>query len=80
MNCKKRKRDCSDSINVYEKLTISSIPFLPCDICNRRVYHYRECTRPHVYCSYDCYAILILSFKNDFLHSTTQSCFQENPL
>ena len=75
---KKRKRDCS----IYEKMTLAPIKWLPCNICQRRVYHYRECTGQYVYCSYDCFAILMLSMKNDYLHSrdTNHSCFTENPL
>ena len=75
---KKRNRDCSK----YEQLTIAPIKWLPCNICNRRVYHYRECTSQYVYCSYDCFSILMLSMKNDYLHSkdTNNSCFNENPL
>ena len=60
MESKKRKYDCI----MTENLTISKVPFLPCDICHSRVYNYRFCTSPFVYCSYDCYALLVLSNKN----------------
>jgi len=63
MESKKRKYDCI----MNENLTISKVHFLPCDICHRRVYNYRFCTSPFVYCSYDCCALLVLSNKNGYL-------------
>ena len=63
MESKKRKYDCI----MNENLTISKVHFLPCDICHSRVYNYRFCTSPFVYCSYDCYALLVLSNKNGYL-------------
>ena len=41
--------------------------YLPCDVCKNRVYNYRFMTAPFVYCCMDCFELLILSFKNDYL-------------
>ena len=67
METKKRKYNEISKHN----LNIKKIDYLPCDICNRNVYHYRLCTSPYVYCSYDCFSILVLSFKNDYLDVKT---------
>ena len=48
-------------------LSIKKIEYLPCCICKCNVYNYQLCNSPHVYCSYDCYSILALSYKNSSL-------------
>ena len=67
METKKRKYNDISKPN----LTIKKVEYLPCDICKCNVYDFRFCTSPHVYCSYDCFAILALSCKNDFLNVKT---------
>ena len=67
MESKKRKYNEISKAN----LSIKKVDHLPCDICKTRVYDYRFCTSPHVYCSYDCYSILALSSKNDYLDVKT---------
>jgi len=63
MESKKRKYSEISKAN----LSIKKIEYLPCDICKCNVYNYQFCNSPHVYCSYDCYSILALSCKNDYL-------------
>ena len=63
METKKRKYNEISKHN----LSIKKVEYLPCEICKCKVYHYKFCTIPYVYCSYDCYAILALSLKNDYL-------------
>ena len=53
---------------IDKELTIHKPRFLPCDVCNKKVYSYHLCTSPYVYCSLDCVAILILSEQNRMLH------------
>ena len=48
-------------------LQIQDIEYLKCEICQTPVYHYKFCTPPHIYCSYECYAILALSDKNNYM-------------
>ena len=67
METKKRKYNEISKHN----LSINKLDYLPCEICKCRVYHYKFCTIPYVYCSYDCYAILALSLKNDYLDVKT---------
>ena len=43
--------------------------YLLCDICHTPIYNYELCTHPYTYCSMDCLEVLILSQKNDYLHS-----------
>ena len=46
---------------------INKPTYLLCDICNTPVYNYEMCTKPHTYCSRDCYEVLVLSQKNDYI-------------
>jgi len=46
---------------------ISKPEYLLCDICSTPVYNYEECTQPFTYCSRECYEVLVLSQKNDYL-------------
>ena len=45
-------------------LVIYKPAWLPCDVCKRKTYHYKLCTKPYTYCSMDCLEVLILSQKN----------------
>ena len=51
------------------EISITVPSFLKCEICNLPVYNYELCTQPYTYCSMDCLEVLILSQKNDYLHS-----------
>ena len=44
-----------------KKLKIQKIASLPCEICNKLVEHFNMCISGHVYCSEDCYEIVLLS-------------------
>ena len=46
---------------------INTPTYLLCDVCYTPVYNYEMCTKPHTYCSRDCYEVLVLSQKNDFI-------------
>ena len=53
----------------YKKRKISlprlkQILYLKCDICGEKVYNYKICQR-WVYCSYDCFSILMLTNMNN---------------
>ena len=50
------------------KLKVYKPSWLPCDVCNQRIYGYEKCTSPYIYCSYNCLAIMILANKNGMLH------------
>ena len=57
------------------ELNICIPSFLDCMICGKHVYNYRWCTSQFVYCSYDCFALLILSHKNGYLDTSAQIDF-----
>ena len=61
------KRKYSEMSNEI-KLTIKPIKYLKCEVCNRRVYNYRLCTNNVVYCSGDCYEVLMLSKKKGYFY------------
>ena len=71
------KRKFSD-ISKDTVLELKPIDWLLCEICSKRVYRYRECSKVGVYCSRDCYEILILSKKNDYLDSGNELSFSES--
>ena len=43
-------------------LYIQTVLFLPCDVCQNPVYDYSLCISPHVYCSVECFEILVLTY------------------
>ena len=57
---------------INNELVIQPIPYLKCEVCKRKVYTYQVCTGNHIYCSEDCYEVLILSKKNGYLDEKTQ--------
>ena len=60
MNIKCENRKVRLNINIPEKL--------PCMICGIDVFNYKMCMYHLVYCSYDCFSILMLSNKQGYLH------------
>ena len=67
---KRKFSEISNQENGYKTktLTISIPSSLPCEICNKAVYDYRNITCNEIVCSYTCYSILMLSKKATFLH------------
>ena len=63
MESKKRKYNEISKIT----LSISKIDYLKCDMCGCCVYNYQWCTSPYVYCSRDCYELIVLCNKNGYL-------------
>ena len=69
----KRKEISEDDDNKRARLQLMPIIALNCEICNRKVYNYKQCISPFTYCSVDCYEVLYLmyhglkhpSFKDD---------------
>ena len=63
---KRKFSEISNQENEYETKTLAiSIPSsLPCEICNKAVFDYRNITCNEVVCSYTCYSILLVSKKN----------------
>lgn len=59
----KRKREEISDLRIYKP------HFLRCEVCNTPVYKYELCYGNFIYCGYDCYAIIKLSQKDDFLDS-----------
>ena len=55
---KKRKRNSMSEIK--------PIPYLLCEICSNRVYNYRHCISPHIYCSYMCFEVIYLTYHSNF--------------
>ena len=51
-------------------LRIENVLFLPCDICQNPVYDYSLCISPHVYCSVECFEIIVLKYFCNFSAST----------
>ena len=74
MNNKKRKySDIVTELNgISEEIHIKVPDYLHCDICNKRIYNYRELQNDFMVCSYDCYSILVLSRQNRYLHEKPQ--------
>ena len=70
---KKRKFiDITEQMNCkteYKHLRIQKILSLPCEICQNPVpvENFNMCISGHVYCSEDCFEIILLSYKNDYL-------------
>ena len=58
-------------------LVIYSPAWLPCDICNKKVYNHKLCTKPYTYCSRECVEVLILSQKNDYIDVDTEETFNK---
>ena len=48
-------------------ITIKKVKYLLCEICSERVYTYQQCQGNYIYCSQDCFEILVLSNKNDYI-------------
>ena len=67
---KRKFSEISNQENEYKTKTLAiSIPSsLPCEICNKVVFDYRNITCNEIVCSYTCYSILMLSKKAAFLH------------
>ena len=68
---KRKFRDITKDLNVIvepkRKLVIVRPDYLYCDICFDKVYNYHTCRPPYVYCSRDCYEVLILSQINNYI-------------
>ena len=66
--------EISNQENEYKTKTLAiSIPSsLPCEICNKAVFDYRNIICNEIVCSYTCYSILMLSKKATFLHENIQ--------
>ena len=60
---KKRKRS-------IEITRLQPIPFLYCEVCNRKCYDYRTCQNNCIYCSYNCFTVLMLRKLNEEEHNT----------
>ena len=74
---KKRKRDIVEQLNgTKEPLKIKIPASLPCIICFKPIYNFRE-LKDVTTCSYDCQAVLILSMQNRLLHEPEYKSFEE---
>ena len=60
-----------------KKLTIQKPLFLRCEVCHVAVFNYHLCKGNCIYCSYDCYAILQLSKKDDYLDMKRSKSFED---
>ena len=74
MESKKRKisQISHNDLHVYSPRS------LYCQICGDRVYQFELCVRNYIYCSYDCYALLVLSSKHGFLHDLKKVKSEDN--
>ena len=68
---KKRKR--SNQINIPPPL--KKIEYLKCDICQNKVFGYKQCQNNWIYCSHDCLCVLFLNYINE--HECNYSNFTE---
>lgn len=59
--------DSLDKVSKKPKLYIKNVDMLPCDIC-KTMCNYKFCLYPHVYCSEDCYDIILLRTLNNAQH------------
>ena len=55
------------NIPYKKQLRVYKPAFLNCEVCSKPVQNYEQCIIPYTYCCYDCYSILCLSAKNDYL-------------
>ena len=71
---KRKFSEISNQENEYKTKTLAiSIPSsLPCEICNKAVYDYRNITCNEIVCSYTCYSILMLLKKATFFYTKTR--------
>ena len=72
---KRKFNDISKALNIVteqKKLRIVKPEFLKCEICSEPVKNYNLCVGHHIYCSYDCYAIILLSMKQGLLHEKNE--------
>ena len=69
----------TEKITTKKELKVSKPSYLNCEVCSQRVYNYEECNTPFTYCSYDCYSILFLSMKNDYIDAKLPKtkCFDD---
>ena len=44
---------------------LQKVLYLICDICGEKVYDYKSCQNYCIYCSYDCFSILMLNIINN---------------
>ena len=74
---KKRKfNDITKIIKIKSenrKLIIIKIDKIPCMACGIDVYYYKLCRYHVIYCSYDCFSILMLSNKQGYLDENNEN-------
>ena len=71
-----KKRKFSEITKNSQKLIVKKPEHLPCTICNNLVYNYERCGKD-IYCSRDCYEVLELSKKNDYLDMKRSKSFED---
>ena len=64
----KWKRYEKPNNNIQKKvLKLVPVTVLKCDISGDDVTDFQQCVGQQIYCSYDCYAIIMLSLKRNYL-------------
>ena len=77
MKRKRYEKKNDDFKNKISKLV--PITVLKCDVCNNDVIDFHQCIGTQIYCSYNCYAILMLSLKRSFLDERNiKNTFEED--
>ena len=59
-----------DKRQATRNLSIDTNFYLYCDICNDIVINYKYCIGYYIYCSLECYSILVLRIMNNTQHHT----------
>ena len=67
---KKRKLRETPQGQATRNLSIDTNFYLYCDICNEVVINYKYCIGYYIYCSLECYSILVLRIMNNIQHHT----------
>ena len=78
----KRKR-YEKPIDDFKSKILKLVPVtvLKCDVWGDDVMDFQQCVGQQIYCSYDCYAIIMLSLKRNFLDAKDgKKSFDENEL
>ena len=66
-----------DTTDKTKKLFIKIPKYLLCDVCSIPVYFYEYCIGNDVYCGRDCYEVLQLSKKNNYLDTNDKKDFMQ---
>ena len=77
MNLKRKFSDISKSSDKTKKLFIKVPHYLFCDVCHVPVYFYEYCIGHDIYCGRECYEILQLSKKNNYLDTNDKKDFMQ---